>query len=103
MDNKIWKMVEFHKEQIITRKWHEEITFKNNGTDDRYDTENDTYIHEELAKISMNLRMNDLLLLLQNQEIAEPVKLKAIETYNRNYGKSIYVSDIWHGLSIDDF
>ena len=88
-------------ENVLNRK--QNISGNYPSTDDRYGLENETLVLEELDKIFKHFKMNELLLLLENKEVNSYEKVKAIERYNRLYSKQFYASDLFKGLSIDDF
>jgi hypothetical protein len=101
-------MIEYNKTPIIERdelciKYNLNLLCQNNGRDDRYGRENETDILNDLNEIYKNFIKNDLLLLLENNQIVNPVKIKAIEKYDREFGESPYKYNMFKGLSIDDF
>lgn len=77
----------------------------NNGYDERYHYQiyNEPDVNTELMNIHETYTKLKLLKLLENNDIAEPIKIQAINEYNIVYKKSPFSTDISSGGLMDDW
>jgi len=79
--------------------------YLNNGYDERYHYKiyEETDANTELMHIQKTYTKLNLLKLLENNDIAEPIKIQAINEYNLVYKKSPFSTDISAGGLMDDW
>jgi DNA replication initiation complex subunit (GINS family) len=91
----IWKNIILGFCTIFNKNYQKITSLSNVGLDERFNEENTTYQEEQLYKIHLNFIKKDLISLLENKNISNYEKIKALDNYNLKYeNKSCFSKDL---------